>query len=198
MKNEITVRAICSKNRLINILKNKGFNLIDKFNVKDTYFINKNKKLDEITLNNFFKEYVLLRHIKQYEKNSFEDYYDEFKITYKTKNIASNGDIINQNKYDCKIFNIIDGRKILIALGYKELFTISEEAVIYYNGKINLEIKSVENGDILLELETNKELDTIDKLKQEIRNLDIPIDESDFFVKKAERKIKDLLGENND
>ena len=84
---------------------------------------------------------------------------------------------------------------MLTALGYKELFTIKEETITYYNNRINVDIKSVEDGDILLELETNKELDTIDKLKQEIKNLDIPIDESDFFVKKAERKLKDLLGE---
>ena len=137
----------------------------------------------------------LLRHIKQYKGSNFKDYYDEFKITYKTKNIASNGDIIQQNKYDCKIFDINEGRKLLTALGYKELFTIKEETITYYNNRINVDIKSVEDGDILLELETNKELDTIDKLKQEIKNLDIPIDESDFFVKKAERKLKDLLGE---
>lgn len=195
MKNEITVRVKCSKSELINILKNKGFNLIDKFNVIDIYYINKNKKLNEITLKNFFKKYILLRHIKQYKGSDFKDYYDEFKITYKTKNIASNGDIIKQNKYDCKIFDINEGRKLLTALGYKELFSIKEETVTYYNNKINVDIKSVEDGDILLELETNKELDTIDKLKQEIKNIDIPIDESNFFVKKAERKIKDLLGE---
>ena len=195
MKNEITVRVKCSKSELINILKNKGFYLIDKFNVIHTYYINKNKKLNEITLNNFFKKYILLRHIKQYKGSNFKDYYDEFKITYKTKNIASNGDIIQQNKYDCKIFDINEGRKLLTALGYKELFTIKEETITYYNNRINVDIKSLEDGDILLELETNKELDTIDKLKQEIKNLDIPIDESDFFVKKAERKLKDLLGE---
>ena len=195
MKNEITVRVKCSKSELINILKNKGFYLIDKFNVVDIYYINKNKKLNEITLKNFFKKYILLRHIKQYKGSNFKDYYDEFKITYKTKNIASNGDIIQQNKYDCKIFDINEGRKLLNALGYKALFTITEETVTYYNDRINLDIKAVEGGDILLELETNKELDTIDKLKQEIKNLDIQIDESDFFVKKAERKLKDLLGE---
>lgn len=195
MKNEITVRVKCSKSELINILKNKGFNLIDKFNVIDTYYINKNKKLNEITLKNFFKKYILLRYIKQYKGNNFKDYYDEFKITYKTKNIELNGNIINQNKYDCKIFDINEGRKLLTVLEYKELFAISEETVTYSNSKINLDIKSVEDGDILLELETNKELDTIDKLKQEIRKLDIPIDESDFFVKKAERKLKDVLGE---
>lgn len=195
MKNEITVRVKCSESELINILKNKGFYLIDKFNVIDTYYINKNKKLNEITLNNFFKKNILLRHIKQYKGSNFKDYYDEFKITYKTKNIASNGDIIQQNKYDCKIFDINEGRKLLKALGYKALFTITEETVTYYNDRINLDIKAVEGGDILLELETNKKLDTIDKLKQEIKNLEIPIDESDFFVKKAERKLKDLLGE---
>lgn len=195
MENEITVRVKCSERELVNILKNKYFNLIDKFSVNDIYYISKNKKLNEITLNDFFKEYVLIRHIKQYKGKKFKDYYDEFKITYKTKNIASNGDIINQNKYDCKIFDMDEGRKILTALGYKESFTISEETVVYYNGKIHIEVKTVENGDILLELETNKELDTIDKLKQEIKNLDIPIDESNFFVKKAEIKLKNLLGE---
>lgn len=195
MKNEITVRAKCSKSELINILKDKGFKLIDKFDVKDIYYIRQNKKINKITISEFSKEYVLLRHIRQYEGNNLETYYDEFKITYKTKSIASNGDIINQNKYDCKIFDINEGRKLLTALGYKELFTIKEETITYYNNRINVDIKSVEDGDILLELETNKELDTIDKLKQEIKNLDIPIDESNFFVKKAERKIKDLLGE---
>ena len=195
MKNEITVRAKCSKSELINILKDKGFKLIDKFDVKDIYYIRQNKKIKKITISEFSKEYVLLRHIRQYEGNNLETYYDEFKITYKTKSIASNGDIINQNKYDCKIFDINEGRKLLTALGYKELFTIKEETITYYNNRINVDIKSVEDGDILLELETNKELDTIDKLKQEIKNLDIPIDESNFFVKKAERKIKDLLGE---
>lgn len=195
MENEITVRVKCSTSELIHILKSKDFKLIDKFNVNDIYYIGQNKSLNKITLNNFFKKYVLLRHIKQYEGSNFENYYNEFKITYKTKNIASNGEIINQNKYDCKIFNIEEGKKLLTALGYKALFTIKEETVTYYNGKINLEIKVVENEDILLELETNKELNTIDKLKQEIKNLDIPIDESNFFVKKAERILKDLLGE---
>lgn len=195
MKNEITVRVKCSKSELINILKDKRFKLIDKFDVEDIYYISQNKKINKITINEFSKEYVLLRHIRQYEGNIFDNYYDEFKITYKTKNIASNGDIINQNRYDCKIFDINEGRKLLKALGYKALFTITEETVTYYNDRINLDIKAVEGGDILLELETNKELDTIDKLKQEIKNLDIPIDESDFFVKKAERKLKDLLGE---
>lgn len=195
MKNEITVRVNCSESELINILKNKGFNLIDKFNVNDTYYINKNKKLNKITLNDFLKEYVLLRYIKQYKKSYFKDYYDEFKITYKTKSIAPNGDIINQNKYDCKIFDINEGKRLLTALGYKELFTIREKAVRYYDGRLNLEIKSVEDGNILVELEANKELNTIEKLKQEINKLDIPIDESNFFVKKAEEKIKKILGE---
>lgn len=195
MKNEITVRAKSSKSELINILKDKEFKLIDKFDVEDIYYISQNKKINKITINEFFKENVLLRHIKQYEGKNLDTYYNEFKITYKTKNIASNGDIINQNRYDCKIFDINEGRKLLKALGYKALFTITEETVTYCNDRINLDIKAVEGGDILIELETNKELDTIDKLKQEIKNLDIPIDESDFFVKKAERKIKDLLGE---
>ena len=47
-----------------------------------------------------------------------------------------------------------------------------------------------------LEVETNKnnkKFDTIDKLKEEIDKLKIPIDTSDYFVKKAEIELEKVL-----
>ena len=198
MKNEITVKAKCSKNELIDILNKKGFKLIDKFDVIDTYYINKDFNINKATINDILKEYVLLRNIKQYKDCNLKDYYNELKITYKTKTIASNGDIIKQAKYDCKINNKEEGKNLLKALGYKELFDIKEKTVVYINNFVKIEIKTIEDGEVLLELETNKKFNTINKLKQEIKELNIPIDESNFFVKKAENKLINLLGDNND
>lgn len=75
--------------------------------------------------------------------------------------------------------------------------TIKEKDIVYGKEEFNIAVKSLLDGDNLIEIETvddNKELDTVKKLKQKIRELDIPIDESDFFVKKAEIKLKKILG----
>ena len=39
MGNEITVRINCSLQEIYNILENKGFSIIDKYNLEDIYFI---------------------------------------------------------------------------------------------------------------------------------------------------------------
>jgi len=88
------------------------------------------------------------------------------------------------------------GKNILKAIGYKEIMTIKENDVVYSKDGINIQIKNILNGENLIEIETidsNKELDTIDKLKQKIIKLNIPIDKSNFFVKKAEIELKKVL-----
>lgn len=198
MENEITVRAKCSINEIISLLASKSFKMEDKFTVIDTYYISNGLNLNNLTINEMPKEYILLRNIKQYYGKNFNNFYKEFKITYKYKEISTNGDIINQRKYDCLIKKLKEGKNLLKALGYKRLFDIKENTVVYSKDNIKIEIKNIEDKEILLELEANRKLNTINKLKQEIKKLDIPIDESNFFIKKAEIKLKDLLGEKND
>lgn len=75
------------------------------------------------------------------------------------------------------------------AIGFYEIMTIEEEDMVYEKDNFQLSMKQVKNGDILLEVETNcnnPNLDCIEKLKQKLLELQIPIDTSDFFVKKAE------------
>ena len=74
---------------------------------------------------------------------------------------------------------------------------IKENSIVYGKDEIKIAIKDVENDDNLIEIETienNDKYDTTEKLKLMIRELNIPIDESDFFVKKAENKLKKILG----
>lgn len=198
MSNEITIRLKCSIDEIHDILENKGFKVIDKFEVEDTYYISKDIDITKLSSREILNYYILIRNIKQYEPSEFINSYEIIKITYKHKNIASNGDIISQEKYDCEIKELEQGKKLLKAMDYKELMKTKEKNRVYYKEGLEIEVKDIEDGDNLIEVETvenNKELNTIDKLKQKIRRLNIPIDESNFFVKKAEIKLKKVLGD---
>lgn len=197
MSNEITVRLICSIDEMCSILENKGFKIVDKYSLDDTYYIS--KELDETKLSprEVLNHYILVRKITQYRGLNFKDSYNIIKITYKNKNFSSDGEILSQDKVDCEITEIEDGKKLLKALGYKAIMDIKENSIVYGKDEIKIAIKDVENDDNLIEIETienNDKYDTTEKLKLMIRELNIPIDESDFFVKKAENKLKKILG----
>ena len=197
MSNEITVRLKCDIDEMCNILENRKFKVVDKYSLDDTYYISNNIDISKLSPREILNNYVLIRRIKQFEGLKYTNSREIIKITYKSKNIASNGEIISQEKVDCEISKKEDGKKFVEALGYKELMNIKEDTIVYGKGQLEIAIKNIENEDKLIEVETienNKDYDTTDKLKQMIRELNIPIDEGDFFVKKAENKLKKILG----
>lgn len=70
---------------------------------------------------------------------------------------------------------------------------IIEDDIIYYNDKIELAIKEVYNGDLLIETETNNNITTIEELKKIIESLKIPFEKENYFVKKAEERLGKVL-----
>ena len=88
-----------------------------------------------------------------------------------------------------------EGIKLFEELGYYEIMNIIEDDIIYYNDKIELAIKDIENGDLLIETETNKNITTIEELKKIIENLEIPFEKENYFVKKAEERLRGILAE---
>ena len=187
MSNEITVKLKCSISEIKNILKNKDFKIVDKYQMEDTYYISKYIDINKLSPKEILKSYVLIRNIKQYEPKKFIKHYNVIKLTY----------IISQEKKECEIKNLQDGNDFLIAIGYKQLMKIHEDDIVFGKEDLKIAIKTLEDGNNLLEVETienNNSLDTVDKLKQKIIELDLPIDKSDFFIKKAEIKLKKILG----
>lgn len=195
MNNEITAELTCSINEIKDILENKEFKIVDKYSMDDIYYVPENINICKLPKIKIINSCILLRNIKQYQKDEFVNSYNIIKMTYKHKDIAPNGDIISQDKTECNITDIESGKSFLKAIGYKELMNIKENTVVYENNKLKIAVKQIDNGDNLLEIETNKHYNSVDKLKQEIKKLNIPIDESNFFVKKAERKLKKILGD---
>ena len=86
-----------------------------------------------------------------------------------------------------------EGIRLFEELGYYEIMNIIEDDIIYYNDKIELAIKDVYNGDLLIETETNNNITTIEELKEIIESLEIPFEKENYFVKKAEERLGKVL-----
>jgi len=199
MSNEITLRLKCNITELCDILERKGFSIIDKYYLEDIFYIDKNMDINTHTPREILTKYILIRNITQFKPNDFKKNYNEVILTFKEKNIAEDGTIISQKKENCKINDIEEGKAFLKAIGYRELMTIREKSIEYEKEVLQITVKDVENSDKMIELETsdeNNELDTIEKLIKKLNELELPIDTSDYFVKKAEIELeKILLGE---
>ena len=187
-ENEITIRILCSKEELIKHLEEKGLKKGRKFRLDDHYLIPKILKLEELTIREILSKAVIIRNIDNDGKIVN-------KITFKKKNINEKGEIVSQTATSCEVFDYIEGIRLFEELGYYEIMNIIEDDIIYYNDKIELAIKDVYNGDLLIETETNDNITTIEELKKIIENLEIPFEKGNYFVKKAEERFRGILAE---
>lgn len=191
MSNEITIRLKCDIKEFCNIIESKGFKIVDRFLLDDTYFIPKDIDIHKYTPRELLKHCILIRDITQY----MSDESKVLKMTYKKKDIANNGDIIKQESINCDIKNIDDGKRFLNAIGYKEVMNIKENDIVYEKEGFEIALKDIEDGENLIEIETvetNENLDTVEKLKEKLNELQLPLDTNDYFIKKAEMKLKQI------
>lgn len=192
--NEITVKIKCELQELYKILEQKGFNIIDEFTMDDTYFIPDSLEIEKMSSRDILKKAVLVRYIVDKTTGVIKK-----KITFKRKEIDNNGNILNQEAINCDVKDVEDAKRILEAIGYKKLINIKERDIVYSRNGFELAIKDVENGEKLIEIETevdNPELDNLEKLKQKISEIDIPIYIDNYFMKKAEIELDKILGRN--
>ncbi len=191
MSNEITVKLKCSIKELCNLLENKGFRIVEKYILDDTYFIPKELDLKDMSNREILSRAILLRDITEFIPER-----KVVKLTFKNKQIDDKGNILKQSKVDCEILNAETGKTFIEAIGYVELMNIKENDIVYEKKGLQIAIKDIRDGDQLIEVETvkeNTEFDTIDKIKQKIKELEIPIDTNDYFIKKAEIELSKVL-----
>ena len=187
-ENEITIRILCSKEELVKHLEEKGLKKGRKFRLDDHYLIPKILKIEELTIREILSKAVIIRNIDNYGKKVN-------KITFKNKNINEKGEIVSQTATSCEVLDYTEAIRFFEELGYYEIMNIIEDDIIYYNDKIELAIKDVYNGDLLIETETNKNITTIEELKKMIEGLEIPFEKENYFVKKAEEMLGETLDE---
>lgn len=185
-ENEITVKVICSDEDLINKLKKEGFNEGIKFSLDDYYLVPNNLDINVLSVREILAKAVIVRYII-YNEQVIQN------ITFKQKDINEQGEILSQNSISCNVLDVNEARKLLEAMGYIEIMNIKEKDVVYYKENFELAIKFIENSNTLIEIETNSEFNTIEKLKNKVKELNLPIEENMYFVKKAEEELSKIL-----
>ena len=185
-ENEITIKVVCSNDELIRHLTNKGFSEGRKFTLDDYYLIPKDINMNQLSTREMLAKAIIIRYI-------VDDGEIIQKITFKKKNINSDGEIISQKATNCDVLDYKSAIDLFYELGYYQIMNIKESDVIYFKDELELAIKFIENGNTLIEIETNENFETVDKLKKLVKELEIPIENNNYFVKKAEDELSKLL-----
>lgn len=185
-RNEITVKINATMEEIHKIIREKEYEEIDKFSLDDTYFIPENLDIEKISTREILAKALIIRRIKRDGKTIKQ-------ITFKIKNIASKGNILSQKSINCEIKSIEDAKKLLQAIGYREIMNIKENDTEYRKNGFQLAIKDIINGDKLIEIEENEKYDTIEKIIKELEKQNIPIFTDNYFVKKAEIELNKIL-----
>ena len=187
-ENEITVKVECAKENLYKFFRDNGFKKVRTFSLDDYFFIPKNLDVVNLTTRDIIAKAVIIRYIVSENKISQ-------KITFKIKEINHNGDIINQKAINCEVFDMNEAKNLFEALGFYQIMNIKENDEVYSKNGFELAVKYIEKGDILIEVETeeNTDWDTIEKIKNILSKINIPIKKDEYFVKKAEIELNKIL-----
>lgn len=185
-ENEITIRVICSDEKLRNILLEKGFKADRNFSLDDYYLIPKNLDVDKLTTREILEKAVIIR-----------VWINEGKITQmillKKKDISETGEIISQKSFGCNIYDCKEAIKLFEELGYYEIMNIKENSIVYSKDKLELAVKFIENSNTLIEIETDENFRTVEELKWLVEEINLPIEKDNYFVKKAEEALNKIL-----
>ena len=188
MEKEITVLVKTDYETLKKELEKNNFVKKDEYQVNDIYMINDNLDLLSMSYLDILKRCILVRDVVGYEKL----------LLYKYKEYASNGDILKQGKVKCPVEDTLKAVNFLEAIHYRKLFNIFDTCIVYANESTELVVELVNDKYIFIELEDkceyiDKDYNDIESMKEEILKYNLPIYTSNFFVKKAEIMLKEIL-----
>ena len=134
--NEITVKIKCDINEFYDTIKKRGFKNIDHFNLDDTFFISNDLDIDSMTTREILSKAVLVRKVTY-------DYKVVKLITFKKKKFDEKGNILDQQNIECNILEIDEAKRLLNAMGYKELMRIVENDLVFKKDNVQFAVKDI-------------------------------------------------------
>ena len=188
METEISVLVKTDYEKLQKELKENNFLLKEEYVVNDIYMIDENVNISNMSYLDILKKCILVRDIVGFEKV----------LLYKYEKYAENGDILEQGKVRCPITDVDKAVKFMETIHYKRLFDISDKCIVYANDKSELVVQLVNDKYIFIEMEStgdyiDREYRNVEEMKSDLLSYNLSIDESNFFVKKAEIMLKEIL-----
>ena len=188
--NEITVRVKGDLESFYKTVEEKGFKVEDRFKMDDTFFVPENLDLESMTAREILAKAVLVRIVERENGRLVKN------ITYKRKVFDEDGNILSQSKVECDVLDVEDAKRLLSAMGYKEIMRIKESDIAFEKDGFSFAVKDIENGAKLIEAEADlkvEEMNTLDKIKVMFDKYEIPIYKDDYFIKKAELELNKIL-----
>lgn len=188
METEITVLVKTSYEKLKEELLNKGFELKEEYEVNDDYLIDSRLNLSSMYNLDILKNCILVRDVVGIEKE----------LLYKYKEYDDNGDIIKQGKVKCPVIDTKKAIDFMMAINYKRLFSIYDKCIVFANDRTQLVVQLVNDKYTFIEMESNgefidREYTNIEEMKEDLLSYNLPIDNSNFFIKKAEIMLNKVL-----
>ena len=181
METEITVLVKSDYGVLKRELEKNEFQIKEKYELKDVYMIDKDIDLSKLSKLEILKKCILVRDIVNIKKE----------LLYKYKKYDVNGDILEQGKVECPVIDIEKAIGFMESINYKKLFNIYDRCIVYANKETELVVQLVNDKYIFIEMESEcehikRKYNSVEELKKDINRYNLPIDNSNYFVKKAE------------
>lgn len=181
METEITVLVKSDYEVLKRELEKNEFQIKEKYELKDIYMIDKDIDLSKLSKLEILKKCILVRDIVNIKKE----------LLHKYKKYDVNGDILEQGKVECPVIDIEKAIGFMESINYKKLFNIYDRCIVYANKETELVVQLVNDKYIFIEMESEcehikRKYNSVEELKNDINRYNLPIDNSNYFVKKAE------------
>lgn len=189
-ENEITVEVNTDLDTLVKLLEDQGFQLKEIYDMNDIYMIKKGE--EESDYLSMLSKCVLIRHLILENE-------DRKMITYKYKEYNDKKEITKQGKINVNVDDIEKTKELLEKIGFEELIRIKDHLLIYATDNEELTIQNVNDKHIYIEIEegcfyANRTYNSIEEMKDVIKNNSIPIKGDNYFVKKAEIELEETYG----
>lgn len=181
METEITVLVKSDYEVLKRELEKNEFQIKEKYELKDVYMIDKDIDLSKLSKLEILKKCILVRDIVNIKKE----------LLYKYKKYDVNGDILEQGKVECPVIDMEKAIGFMESINFKKLFNIYDRCIVYANKETELVVQLVNDKYIFIEMESEcehikRKYNSVEELKNDINRYNLPIDNSNYFVKKAE------------
>ena len=163
---EITVRLNEDKQTAMKKLSELGYKVIRQSDVDDIYMTTKLDELNADNIQYILKKSLLLRKLTA---NNTEIK----KITYKNKEIDSNGNVISEQKVNLNCEDIDKAKKLFSYVDFKELVRVKYHVTVYEKDGIELAFQDVENLGTLIEYENNEDFEgkSIEEINDTKKNM---------------------------
>lgn len=188
LENEITVQVVCSYEELNRQLIDNGFTINEEYQVNDEYMIKSDIDINTMPKLEVLKNCILVRDITGTKKA----------LVYKYKKFADNGDIIEQGNVECPVTDIHKAISFMEAINYRKLFSIHDRCIVYGDKKVELIVQLVNDRYTFIEMEDKGKhlggkFKSVDEMKEFLDSYNLSYDKTNYFVKKAEIMLNEIL-----